>query len=173
MVGFRNGPLYSSVPDQDLEDGLPLPVTSSGHVQQSGRSSSGWSNGWATPSEPRATYPSNTDLPISSVKGKGRVKNATAKTQTGRSARARSRDLEWQSDGTEDHGDSRDELEEDEEQIQAPLGMLFSIRFTDGSPDLLDMYVSAHESVRDVKKRVSLLFVPPILPGSCADHFSE
>lgn len=45
---------------------------------------------------------------------------------------------------------------EDEEAAEGPGGMSFSIRFTEGQEDLVDLWVGEKESVREVKRRVRL-----------------
>lgn len=46
-----------------------------------------------------------------------------------------------------------------------PAGMSFSVRFTDGSEDLLDIWVGERESVGQVKRRVSLRDPGPARPS--------
>ena len=50
--------------------------------------------------------------------------------------------------GQREHVDSRDD------EADGPAGMSFSVRFTEGQEDLVDLWVGERESVREVKRRV-------------------
>ncbi|KAL8278484.1 hypothetical protein RQP46_009174 [Phenoliferia psychrophenolica] len=47
--------------------------------------------------------------------------------------------------------------EEDDEARDGPAGMSFSVRFTEGQEDLVDLWVGERESVREVKRRIRFL----------------
>lgn len=67
-------------------------------------------------------------------------------------------------DGHHGHRDSSDGDSNDEDSLQAIKGMSFSIRFTDGTTeDLLDLYVNNSEAIRDVKRRVRVVYPEPPL----------
>lgn len=128
MVGFSRAG-YSSVGRGDDDDeagrGLPLPVTTPG-------------SSWRSSSDAAPTYPPPPPSSLSARSSKDKGKARAVPLPSGHTV------------------ENNSTAAADAESTQPPaMGMYFSIRFTDGSPDLLDMYVSAHESVRDVKQRVS------------------
>lgn len=166
----RNMAGYTPIPGHDnTDEGLPLPVTASHHrssAAHSAAASTSWSNGWPSTEvndAAGAAYPPRPSTSASLVSKKGKNTRLAAGRIGAR--RTRARDLERQAEDDHDDGDDDADVNQnargrgdggpDQHEAATPIGMSFSIRFTDGSPDLVDMYVSAHESVREVKNRVS------------------
>ena len=121
---------YSAVPEDDSDDDT---YNYDALLPAPVTASSGTNNTYP-PSSPSGRVAS---LGANS-KGKGKaVEHATANGQADLSANGRSGDSSAGSP-------------------TGPAGMSFSVRFTDGSQDLLDIWVGERESVGQVKRRVSL-----------------
>lgn len=125
---------YSPLPISDHDALLPLPVTANhSSPSTSARFQSALERLASTKSPPTTTSSSSS---TNSPKGKGKAK-AKANEPESRPIR------------------------QDEEAATGPTGMSFSVRFTEGEEDLVDLWVGEKATVREVKRRVSSFPAPP------------